>query len=104
MEEEMNFTERRKYLSIMQKRGNQVKHAISLIAKALDYPSAERLKDELVPMGKVLARHGELQLEDHLLQKLEKVSPQGQAEGGKQERREEEFPSQGYSCRTYPLG
>jgi hypothetical protein len=54
--------------------GAEVREAISLIAQALDYPAAERLTPRLVVMAHQLARHGELRVNDHLLEKLGKIS------------------------------
>jgi len=54
--------------------GAKVKQAISVIAKALDYPTAERLKPVLVSMALHLAAHDELEVDDRLLEKLEKIS------------------------------
>jgi hypothetical protein len=39
-----------------------------LVARALDYPCAERLQPALVPMAHSLAGHGELELSSRLLQ------------------------------------
>lgn len=123
-EEEMNFTERRKYLALMYRRyqkasrrersalldemeavtglhrkslirlmrdpvaikrkprrkergpvyGPKVRAAVSLIAQALDYPSAERLQPMLVPMATLLAQHGQLSVHDRLLDLLATIS------------------------------
>ena len=48
--------------------------AARLIAKSLDYPCAERLKNNLVWMAEQLHRFGELTLTDELRGKLETMS------------------------------
>lgn len=48
--------------------------AARLIAKSLDYPCAERLKNNLVWMAEQLHRFGELTLTDKLRGKLETMS------------------------------
>jgi len=54
--------------------GPQVEYAVRLIARALDYPCAERLQPALVPMASSLAQHGELELSPDLLEHLQGVS------------------------------
>ncbi len=56
------------------KYGPQVRYVISLIAKALDYPSAERLKPQLVTMARRLAAWGEIQVDQNTLAKLAQIS------------------------------
>lgn len=124
LEEEMNFTERRKYLAVMRRRyqqaarrersalldemeavtglhrkslirllskpvatqrqarrrergsvyGPSVQAAVSLIARALDYPTAERLQPVLAETAVHLMRHGALEGDEQLLTQLEAVS------------------------------
>lgn len=123
-EEKMNFTERRKYLSVMYRRYQKaspkersalldemeavtrlhrkslirlmqrpvatvrkprkkergpvysppVRDAISLIARALDYPAAERLQPMLTEMASLLAQQGLLEADDALLTQLATIS------------------------------
>ena len=54
--------------------GRDVVRAISLISKALDYPSAERLQGRLVSMGEVLAKHGEIEISEEVKEKLASIS------------------------------
>ncbi len=54
--------------------GPEVREAIGLIARALDYPAAERLQPRLVFLANHLARHGEMEVSDALLEKLEGIS------------------------------
>jgi hypothetical protein len=54
--------------------GPQVEYAVRLIARALDYPCAERLQPALVPMASSLAQHGELELSPGLLEHLDGIS------------------------------
>ena len=52
----------------------RVGDAVRLIAKSLDYPCAERLKENLVWVAENLQTHGELSLDEALRKKLERVS------------------------------
>lgn len=54
--------------------GSEVKSAIEVIARSLDYPCAERLQPNLVWMAKHLIQHNELYVTTEVLQKLEQVS------------------------------
>ena len=54
--------------------GADVRDAVRLCAKALDYPAAERLKPVLPQIADDLARHGHLQLTPDLLQALKRIS------------------------------
>ena len=54
--------------------GAEVVRAISLISKALDYPSAERLQGQLVSMGELLANHGEIEISEEVREKLSSIS------------------------------
>ena len=54
--------------------GPQVQYALSVIAESWDYPCAERLTPNLVPMAEHLARHGELHPSPELLHKLRRIS------------------------------
>lgn len=54
--------------------GPDVRAAVSLIAQALDYPSAERLQPALVLMASLLAQHGLLTVDEGLLAQLESIS------------------------------
>jgi hypothetical protein len=54
--------------------GADVDAAIGVIARSLDYPSAERLTPKLKSMAEHLAKHGELQPSASLLKQLAKVS------------------------------
>ena len=53
--------------------GAKVKEAVRIIAKALDYPAAERLKPVLVLTARHLARFGKLDLDQELLEKLDRI-------------------------------
>jgi hypothetical protein len=50
--------------------GLEVKSAMEVIAKSLDYPCAERLQPNLVWMAKHLIQHSELLISSEVLQKL----------------------------------
>jgi hypothetical protein len=52
----------------------EIAHAIRVIAKSLDYPCAERLRPNLVWLAEHLAKHGEIQTNADLLEKLRQVS------------------------------
>lgn len=54
--------------------GVEVSHAVQVIARSLDYPCAERLQPNLVWMAKHLCVHGELQVGQETLEKLERIS------------------------------
>ena len=54
--------------------GCEVKRVIRVIARSMDYPCAERLQPNLVWMADHLVRHGELVIEPHIKDQLEKVS------------------------------
>jgi hypothetical protein len=54
--------------------GPEVDRAIQVIAKSLDYPCAERLTPNLVKLAEHLARHGELQVTEALLEQLARIS------------------------------
>jgi hypothetical protein len=54
--------------------GPRVEHAVRLVARALDYPCAERLQPALVPIAQALASHGELDLPPDVLLQLERIS------------------------------
>ncbi|MBC7226776.1 MAG: transposase family protein [Thermoflexales bacterium] len=54
--------------------GSNVRAAVSLIARALDYPAAERLQPVLRPMALLLAQQGLLQVDEDLLNQLEVIS------------------------------
>lgn len=54
--------------------GPQVEYAVRLVARALDYPCAERLQPALVPIAHSLAEHGELELSPDLLDQLGRIS------------------------------
>ena len=54
--------------------GPDVRAAISTIAHALDYPSAERLKPVLVEMASHLAKQGLLRLNERLLKQVGEIS------------------------------
>jgi hypothetical protein len=54
--------------------GAEVKAAVEVIAKSLDYPCAERLQPNLVWMVKQLMQHGELHTSPEVLQKLGRLS------------------------------
>ena len=51
--------------------GTRVGDAVRLIAKSLDYPCAERLKENLIWMAESLHAHRELCLDEELRQQLE---------------------------------
>ena len=53
--------------------GPEVRAAVSLIAQALDYPSAERLQPVLASMASLLAPHGLLRADDALPAQLAKI-------------------------------
>lgn len=50
--------------------GADVDDAVRVIARSLDYPCAERLRDNLVCMADQLAKHGEMRLDAGLREKL----------------------------------
>jgi len=54
--------------------GPKVKEAVRIIAKALDYPAAERLEPLLLSTAQHLARFGELELDQELMEKLDRIS------------------------------
>lgn len=54
--------------------GTRVGDAVRLIAKSLDYPCAERLKENLIWMAESLHAHRELCLDEELRQQLEEIS------------------------------
>jgi len=54
--------------------GPEVDNAIYTIARSLDYPCAERLKPNLVWMARHLQAHGELEVSEDTLVKLERIS------------------------------
>jgi hypothetical protein len=54
--------------------GPEVRSAVEVIAKSLDYPCAERLQPNLVGMAKCLIQHGELHTTPEVLHKLERMS------------------------------
>lgn len=54
--------------------GVEVQQVVEQIARSLDYPCAERLKPNLVWLGKHLASHGVLVLSEAIEQQLETVS------------------------------
>jgi hypothetical protein len=54
--------------------GPDVDAAIGVIARSLDYPSAERLTPKLRSMAEHLAKHGELQVSAAVLKQLAQVS------------------------------
>jgi hypothetical protein len=54
--------------------GPEVEDAVRVIAKALDYPCAERLKPMLVFMAEHLMRQKQLSVSEESLKKLEKIS------------------------------
>jgi IS30 family transposase len=54
--------------------GPEVDRAIQVIAESLDYPCAERLTPNLVRLAEHLARHGELQVTQALLEQLARIS------------------------------
>jgi hypothetical protein len=54
--------------------GPEVDAAIAVVARSLDYPSAERLTPKLKSTAEHLAKHGELQPSASLLEQLDKVS------------------------------
>ncbi|MCD6133000.1 MAG: transposase family protein [Deltaproteobacteria bacterium] len=54
--------------------GGDVKRVVSLISKALDYPSAERLKGQLVSTAEILARHGEIEVDEQIMEKMANIS------------------------------
>jgi transposase InsO family protein len=54
--------------------GTQVRDAVKLCAKALDFPAAERLKPVLLETARDLARHGHLHLDDDLSDALQRIS------------------------------
>jgi glutamine synthetase adenylyltransferase len=54
--------------------GSEVSHALRVIAESFDYLCAERLTPNLVWMANHLAAHDELEVSDHLLDKLDQVS------------------------------
>jgi hypothetical protein len=54
--------------------GVDVDDAIRLIARSLDYPCAERLQPNLVWMAHQLSEHGEIRLQQEILEKLERIS------------------------------
>ncbi len=51
-----------------------VKDALRIIAKALDYPAAERLKPALLSTARHLASFGKLKLNKEMMEKLDKIS------------------------------
>jgi len=51
-----------------------VRRAVAVIAESIDYPCAERLTPNLVWLAKQLAAHGELAVDEELLEQLGKVS------------------------------
>jgi hypothetical protein len=54
--------------------GSEVDDALRVIHESLDYICAERLTPNLVWMAQHLARHGEMETSDELLEKLEQIS------------------------------
>lgn len=54
--------------------GSEVRSAVEVIARSLDYPCAERLQPNLAWMAKQLIRHGELHTTPEVLHKLERLS------------------------------
>ena len=54
--------------------GEDVEEAIAIIADTLDWICAERLKPGLPQMAKQLAAFGEMEVDEELLQKLERIS------------------------------
>ena len=54
--------------------GAMVKDAVRIVAKALDYPAAERLKPALLSTARHLASFGKLELTEELMEKLDKIS------------------------------
>lgn len=54
--------------------GADVDDAVWVIARSLDYPCAERLRDNLVWMADQLVQHGEMRLGVGLREKLERIS------------------------------
>lgn len=54
--------------------GVEVDDAIRVIARALDYPCAERLQPNLVWLAEQLGAHGELRLQRETLEKLSRIS------------------------------
>lgn len=54
--------------------GAEVQAVIAKVARSLDYPCAERLKPNLVWMAKQLTAHGELEVDEKVLQLLERIS------------------------------
>lgn len=54
--------------------GAKVEYVVHLVAKALDYPCAERLKGGLLDTAKSLQRHGHLVLEPEVWEKLITIS------------------------------
>ncbi len=54
--------------------GDEVRKAVNVIAKSLDYPCAERLQPNLGWMARHLAKHGELSQSAETLEELERVS------------------------------
>lgn len=54
--------------------GTEVINTVSMIAKALDYPCAERIKPQLVFMAKHLMRHRQWYVEQETLDNLERIS------------------------------
>lgn len=54
--------------------GSEVDDAVRVIARSLDYPCAERLRDNLVWMADQLVQHGEMRMGVGLREKLERIS------------------------------
>ena len=53
--------------------GAMVKGAVRIVAKALDYPAAERLKPALLSTARHLASFGKLELTEELMEKLDEI-------------------------------
>ena len=51
-----------------------VRQAVAVIAQSIDFPCAERLTPNLVWLAQHLATHGELAVDDHLLEQLGRIS------------------------------
>ena len=54
--------------------GSEIDDALRVIHESFDYICAERLTPNLVWMAQHLARHGEMEISDELLEKLEQIS------------------------------
>ena len=54
--------------------GHEIDDALRVISESMDHICAERLKPQLVPLARHLARHDELEISPGLLEQLERMS------------------------------